>query len=105
MQKRKQLKDKEPYKKVWVWDDLTPLRSKLLAYCRELEQVEWVSTTHDGRLRCQMKEPSGRSRRDGEVGTVIFVETPDDLFKLGVDTVDFSRFGLGHFVHESIGQD
>ena len=28
----------------------------------------------------------------------IVVETPDDLFKLGVNDVDYSAFGLGHLV-------
>lgn len=92
MKKRKDLKDKQGYRDVFINDDLTPMRSKLLFDCKKLSNVQRVTTTHDGRIQCQLKSPAG-----SEPGKVVYVENPDDLFELGVDSVDYSRYGLQHY--------
>jgi hypothetical protein len=93
MMKKKSLKGKEKYIGVFIGDDLTPLRSRLLGYVKRLPCVEkaWCI---DGRIHCQKRVPPGLVPADHP--RPIVVETPDDLFKLGLDHVDYTALGLGH---------
>ena len=98
MKKRLDLKDMAGYGRVYINDDLTPLRSKLLWLIKtSVPAVEKTSTTHDGKIRCVMKNVTGR---DGERARVEFVENPDDLFNLGYTPTrsDFEKLGLSHFL-------
>lgn len=93
MLQKKSLRGKDKYNGVFIGDDLTPLRSRLLGYVKRIPNVEkaWCI---DGRIHCQKRVPTGLPPADQPRPTVI--ETPDDLWKLGVDTVDYAALGLGH---------
>ena len=69
------------FKWVFIQEDLTSQRSKLLKYIKRNDNVERVQTS-EGRLRVMLK-----------VGKRVTVENPDDLFKLGIDIIDATKFG------------
>ncbi|XP_076435986.1 uncharacterized protein LOC143275623 [Babylonia areolata] len=94
MEKRRALKETQEFKKVFINDDLTPLRSRLLHVAKRNEVVDRVSTTHDGRIRCVLKKTPGQTTN----AKVVLIDNPDDLFHLGVDSVDFEALGLQHVV-------
>ena len=58
MQKKKVLKDKPEYAGVYVFDDLTTLRAKMLYYLKKVPVVE-NAWTIDGRIHCTKKRPPG----------------------------------------------
>jgi hypothetical protein len=95
MKAKRNLKGKEEYKRIFVNDDITPLRARLLGYVKQLESVEKAYTV-DGRIYCVTKSagqhPSGKPGRSKPV----IVESPDNLFRLGVTQVDYNALGLGH---------
>ena len=93
MQKKKVLKDKLEYTGVYVFDDLTTLRAKLLYYLKKKVPVVENAWTIDGRIHCTKKRPPGLSERES-LRRIFTINTPDDLFKLGVDAVDFEELGL-----------
>lgn len=95
--KKKQLKEKEGYKRVFILDDITPLRARLLAYIKNLECVERAWTV-DGRIFCAKKSPPGLAPDDRPKPVII--KTPDDLFKLGLVRVDYAAFGLSHLAED-----
>ena len=73
MRAKSKLKDTEG-PRVYIYEDLTPMRGKML---REIKKDTRVKTafTREGRIHCVM--------RDGE--DVITINNPDDLFKLNWD--------------------
>ena len=91
--KKKNLKGKDGYQRVFINDDITPLRARLLGYVKGLGCVERAWTI-DGRIHCVKKSPLGLAPTDRPRPLVI--ETPDDLFKLGLDHIDYSALGLDH---------
>ena len=93
MTKKKVLKSKAGYERVFIGDDLTPLRARLLGFVKKLDNVEkaWVV---DGRIYAQRRAPTGLPQQDRP--RPVIVETPDDLFRLGVNTVDYAALGLPH---------
>ena len=93
MQKKKVLKDKREYAGVYVFDDLTTLRAKMLYYLKKKVPVVENAWTIDGRIHCTKKRPPGLSERESP-RRIFTINTPDDLFKLGVDAVDFEELGL-----------
>ena len=93
MQKKKVLKDKPEYAGVYVFDDLTTLRAKMLYYLKKKVPVVENAWTIDGRIHCTKKRPPGLSERESP-RRIFTIDTPDDLFKLGVDAVDFEELGL-----------
>ncbi|XP_076438210.1 uncharacterized protein LOC143277313 [Babylonia areolata] len=94
IEKRRALKETQEFKKVFINDDLTPLCSRLLHVAKRNEAVDRVSTTHDGRIRCVLKKTPGQTTK----AKVVLIDNPDDLFHLGVDSVDFEALGLQHVV-------
>ena len=88
---RKKLKDLTEHT-IYINDDLTPLRAKLFSYGKKLENVKRVST-HNGVIHCN-------TTRDDH----IVIETPDDLFKLGVDKTPYDHLGLPDF-NDPIDED
>lgn len=91
MEKKKSLKNKPDYASVFVTDDLTPLRARLLGLVKRVEGVERAWTI-DGRIQCVKKHPVGM-----DSPRPITIETPDDLFdKLGVNDLDYEALGLSH---------
>ena len=91
--KKKNLKGKAAFSKVFVNDDLTVLRQRLLGYVKSLDCVE-SAWTSGGRILASKKTPPGLPQADRT--RPIVIESPDDLFKLGVDSVDYSKMGLSH---------
>jgi hypothetical protein len=90
MRAKKSLKGKQAYKNVYINDDITPLRSRLLGYVKKLEVVHRAWTV-DGRIYCALKGG------DPKLQKPVIIETPDDLFRLpGVKGVDYAALGLSH---------
>ena len=98
--KKKNLKGKDGYQRVYVNDDLTMLRARLLAYVKKLPCVGKAWTV-DGRINCVKRSPPGLAPTDRPRPVVI--ETPDDLFKLGLDRVDYTALGLRHLAEDDGG--
>lgn len=98
MSKKKNLKDKKGCSKLYINDDLTPLRARLLGYVKRLDFIHRAWTI-DGRIHCLKKFPPGLAPEDRPKPQV--VETPDDLFRLGVQTVDYRALGLHHLAEDS----
>ena len=80
---KKKLKANEDdrFKHVYVSDDLTILRAKLFSFARDHPNVK-VATTSEGRILCWLKSGSGDNR-------LTVIESPDDLFKLELDQMDY----------------
>ena len=95
LQKKKSLRSaaNPSHHKVFINDDLTPLRSKLFKYVKDLPSTEKVWTI-DGKIFCTKRYPPG-ARVPDQLRPFV-VESPDDLFKLGEDSVDYARLGLHH---------
>ena len=93
MQKKKVLKDKPEYAGVYVFDDLTTLRAKMLYYLKKKVPVVENAWTIDGRIHCTKKRVPDLSERESP-GRIFTIDTPDVLFKLGVDAVDFKELGF-----------
>ena len=91
MRSKKQLKHKNPT--IFINDDLTSLRSRLLGYVKHLHIVE-NAWTIDGRIICRKKLPPGTPQ---DASRNVVIESPDDLFdKLGVTNIDYTKLGLSH---------
>ncbi|KAK7501735.1 hypothetical protein BaRGS_00007166 [Batillaria attramentaria] len=101
MEKKKQLKGEEGCERIYINDDLTPLRARLLGYVQRLDGVERAWTV-DGRVYCLKKLPEGHAATSGGQRKPIVIETPDDLFdRLDVESVDFVSLGLSHLVADN----
>ena len=92
MKSKKKLKEQSGMQKTFINDDLTTLRSRLYGYVRALPCVDKAWTV-DGKIFAMKKSPPGTNQEDQRP---TIVETPDDLFRLGVDKVDFAKLGLTH---------
>ena len=85
------MRDKDPYKSVYVNDDLTPLRSKLLKYVKDSKRFGRVWTV-EGKIHIGKKVPPGQQNDLTERPMVI--ENADDLFRIGFDSIDPEALGL-----------
>ena len=94
MEKNKSLKGNDDYQKVYINDDLTPLRAKLLALVKRLDNVDKAWTV-GGSIHCTKKVLPGLTPGVNH-RPVIVIDTPDDLFKLGLEQIDFRSLGLTH---------
>lgn len=83
MRNKKKLKNRE--RKVYVNEDLTSLRAKMMKLAKEQDSVKNVST-RDGSILAWM--------HTGERPDVI--NTPDDLYKIGITNPAWDNLGLGH---------
>lgn len=99
MASKKSLKSKSGYAKIYINDDLTPLRHRLLMHCKSMVAVHKAWSV-GGRIHCQMKTTTEQQQPK-----VVVVESPDDLFKLGADSVDYSKLGLGHLCFGDVVAD
>ena len=90
LKNKKNLAGKEPYDRVYVNEDLTGLRARLFAFARKHANVE-KATTSDGRILCFLKSQTER-------GYPVTIETVEDLFKLGENSVNYKDFGLDNFL-------
>lgn len=84
IKQRKLLKDKKD--KIFLNDDLTLLRAKLFRYAKNLPNVKRANT-NNGKIHCTTN-----------ADVHIIIDTPDDLFKLGVESIDYSRLGIQDYV-------
>ena len=92
MRSKKKLKGEKPT--IFINEDLTTLRARLLGYTKSLDNVE-RAWTMDGRIYCQKKLPPGVPR--DPTSKPVVIESPDDLFsKLGIVSIDYQRLGLSH---------
>ena len=85
MKNKKELKKKQ--KKIYINEDLTPLRSTLMKMVKEQEAVRNV-TTRDGKILAWLKDKE----------RPVEITTPDDLFKVGIESPDWKRLRLDHLV-------
>lgn len=84
---RAKLKDiPEAKGKIYINEDLTTLRAKLLSYAKSLDNVKRVSSSN-GRIHCNTVDDKH-----------IVLDSPDDLFKLGVDSPNLDRLGLARYI-------
>ena len=82
---KKKLRADPNLNKVYINEDLTTARFKLLQFIKKLDNVKNAST-RDGKIICNMKN-----------GRKFNVENADDLFHLGVTDVDYKELGLPEF--------
>ena len=66
--------------KVLIYEDLTLPRRKLLQEVKKCSSVEYCYT-RDGQIKCKRKD-----------GRFVTIESPDDLFHLGAENVQYSDF-------------
>ena len=76
-----------------MFDDLTTLRAKTQYYLKKKVPVVENAWTIDGRIHCTKKRPPGLSERVSP-RRIFTIDTPGDLFKLAVDSVDFEELGV-----------
>lgn len=74
-----------PFRGVFIQEDLTKQRSKLLKFLKAHVNTEKIKNT-EGRIHVTLKE-NRCARRN------ITVENPDDSFKIGFDVADITQFG------------
>ena len=98
MRKKKVLKEKEGYDSIYIHEDLTPLRSKLLKHIKDNKDGYNLKSawTSEGKILCQPKYPVGLPAEQRP--RLIPVETPDDLFHLGANRVDYKGLGLESYL-------
>lgn len=82
LKSKKKLRDSDDYKNVFMHEDLTPLRAKLLKVVKEQTNVKSVFT-REGIIHCNLHN-----------GSHIIIESPDDLFRLGFDGINYDELGL-----------
>lgn len=86
MKDRKNLKGKEGFERVYVNEDLTQLRKRLLDVVKRCPRVS-RSSTKDGKIFCNLRDSRPTDRP-------VIVQSPDDLFKLGFEDVPYEELGL-----------
>ena len=79
MKKKAELKNEEKFKDVYISEDLTRLRNKLFWYAKQKCQHTFI---RDGSVICKTD------------GRYITLNTPDDLFLIGCENVDYKDFGI-----------
>ncbi|KAK7457979.1 hypothetical protein BaRGS_00039151, partial [Batillaria attramentaria] len=96
MRKKKALREKDRYKNVYLNDDLTQLRARLLKMVKEASHIDkaWVV---EGKILCTLKHPPGLPPENRHEKTIV-VESPDDLFDAGFKDIDFQKLGLSSLV-------
>ena len=88
MKKKKNLKGMPAYSDVFIADDLTPLRSKMLCELKKDDQVKRAWSI-DGRISCIVLENGNDVRK--------YVDSPDDLFKVGWSEEKMKESGFFDF--------
>ncbi|KAK4321308.1 hypothetical protein Pmani_007884 [Petrolisthes manimaculis] len=85
LNKKKELKKKQ--KKIYINEDLTPLRAAMLKIVKEQATVRNV-TTRDGKIIAWLID---RERP-------VDINTPDDLHKVGITSPDWKRLKLDYLI-------
>ena len=99
-----ELKNKANFRDAFITEDLTQLRYKLLKYVKNNCDNRFVMChSHNGKIRMKESartddnntncngEGKGLRKKDKDEGkgNWIVVSSPDDLFNLGIDNIDF----------------
>ena len=84
------LKKTQEFSQVFITEDLTPLRSKLLQYIKKECQNDFVlGHTFNGNIRMKRSAKNqgliGEGEKDQGTGVWLTVSSPDDLFNYDVD--------------------
>ena len=77
--------------KIFIYEDLTQLRSRLLNVVKKQSCVHHAFTTN-GRIVACIKDPA--KYKDLEK---VYLDSPDDLFKLGMSEIPAEDLGLQTF--------
>ena len=85
MMNKKTLRTIDRYRHIYINDDLTPLRSRMLRTLQNDDEVKRVWTI-DGNFNCVVVENNAEVKKR--------LETPDDLFKLGWSQAKMMDSGL-----------
>ena len=85
MTQKSTLKDNPTYKQMFIFEDLTLLRQRLLYSCKNTDSVSKCHT-RDGAIHCIMKEGGKR----------VVIHSPDDLFLIGAQDVDYDDLKMSH---------
>ena len=76
------LKGKEGCRNIYINEDLTAMRHSVLMKAKESPLVKSVSTKH-GSIICKLNSDETK-----------IISTPDGLFDVGLDNIDYTRFKL-----------
>jgi len=102
---KSKLKEIDCFSKVFITEDLTPLRSKLLNYVKKECDNEFVMChTYNGKVK--MKKSAKKAglinddERDQGTGPWLTISSPDDFFKVGVD-IDFNKLNYKPLLYNS----
>ena len=90
MKKKSELKKKQ--RKEFINEDLTALRATLFKIVREQSIVK-NATTIDGKIFAWLNSDPSKA---------LIIETPDDLFKVGVSNPDWKKLKLDYLFDESL---
>lgn len=77
--------------KVFIYDDLTPLRSKLLHVVKKKETVHHAYTSNGKIFACLKDTDDPNKHLDLKK---VVVENPDDLFKIGFEDIPYNELGI-----------
>ena len=88
MKMKRNLKGKDSCKGKFISDDLTRQRLRLFHYVKDLDCVEKVWTI-DGKIFCLKRQVTGLPNNEQPKPFVL--ENPDDLFDLGLNSVDWNN--------------
>ena len=94
MDKKKSLKGKDGLPEGLHQRRPHTLRARLLALVKRLDNVDKAWTV-GGSIHCTKKVPSGLAPGANQ-RPVVVIDTPDELFKLGLEQIDFRSLGLTH---------
>ena len=85
LKNRADLRKTERFKNIYISEDLTQLKFKLLYYVKKQGNVKSLFSK-EGRIHCTLDDDSK-----------VTIDTPDDLFKIGMDNIDLKALGLPEF--------
>ena len=88
---RRHLKGKEGFDGIYLNDDLSGLRSRMMQLLKREGRDVW---SINGKLHTAKKLPQGATPADRKARTVIVVESPEDLFSLGIERWTREELGL-----------
>ena len=84
LKNKRKLKGK--YDDVYISEDLTKLRSRMMYALRHEEDISYVNT-RGGKIFCAQKLRSGKEKK-------FKIESPDDLFQLGWNEEKIEKLNL-----------
>ena len=86
MKKKKVLREKEETKDIYIEEDLTPMRSKIVRELRNDKENVIRVWTIEGRIHCLVREENKESRK--------VINSPEDLLKIGWSVEKLKNIGV-----------